>query len=200
MKYLLALLFFSSATITSHAAGELDLSFVPKLYSNGDVQLVVKTPGGKTIVAGQFDWINGQPADWLACLNADGSVDTSFNPKRPDMIERVTLVVPQADGIILLGYSYALKMYAMAGMTNTTPPSTTVSDTPITLINGFVAKLRRLNADGSIDHSVLDASFSSVSSEGARSSGGGRRWQRTSCRTWSCSAMGPSSSQAPSGQ
>lgn len=158
MKHLLALLILFSATTLSHAAGELDLTFVPKLYANGEVQFAAKAPGGKTIIAGNFDWVNGVPADWIACLNSDGSVDTGFNPQRPAMMERVTLVVPQADGKLLLGYSYALKMYAMASPAAAKTVSDTTTPT-MPLMDGFGAKLRRLNADGSLDTTFTEVSF-----------------------------------------
>ena len=157
MKTLLALLLIAASVTSGRATGELDLTFVPQLFNSGNVQLVSRVPGGKTLVAGYFDWINGQPADWLARLNADGSVDSTFNPERPPMLERVVLAVPQADGKILLGYSFALKMYAMAAAAPPTLTPTIVTD-PV-WFDSFGAKLRRLNADGSLDASFAEVTF-----------------------------------------
>jgi len=37
-------------------------------------------PDGKVLIGGDFTHVNGQTRDYLARLNADGSLDTAFNP------------------------------------------------------------------------------------------------------------------------
>lgn len=56
----------------------LDLSFAPE--PNGDVHALAAQPDGKTLVGGGFSRIGGAARSNFARLNADGSVDASFNP------------------------------------------------------------------------------------------------------------------------
>jgi len=57
-------------------------------------------PDGKTLIAGQFTSVLGQPRNNIARLNADGTLDPGFNPDANGLIYSV---VVQADGRILLG-------------------------------------------------------------------------------------------------
>jgi uncharacterized delta-60 repeat protein len=57
-------------------------------------------PDGKTIIAGQFSSVLGQPRNNMARLNADGTLDAGFNPS---VNSDVFSVAVQADGGILLG-------------------------------------------------------------------------------------------------
>ena len=79
---------------------------------------------GQILVGGVFGNVNGQGHTRLARLNADGSVDASFNPVFSD---RVRIVVSQPDGKILAGGDFEM-------------------------VNGTAVKhLVRLNYDGSLD-------------------------------------------------
>ncbi len=81
-------------------------------------------PQGQILVAGIFNNVNSQAHHYLARLNADGTVDASFNP---DFSDRVTIVVSQPDGKILVGGYFQS-------------------------VNGTAARhLVRLNYDGSVD-------------------------------------------------
>ncbi|MFN0078128.1 MAG: IPT/TIG domain-containing protein [Prosthecobacter sp.] len=60
-------------------------------------------PDGKTIIAGRFISVLGQPRNNIARLNADGTLDAGFNPNANNT---VSSVVVQADGKILLGGSF----------------------------------------------------------------------------------------------
>jgi uncharacterized delta-60 repeat protein len=55
----------------------LDTTFAPT--PNGIVNFLEVQPDGKYLIAGEFTTINGTAAFKLARLNADGSLDTSFN-------------------------------------------------------------------------------------------------------------------------
>ena len=103
--------------------GELNSSFVPKIFAGGEVQVTTPAPGGQLYVGGNFDWINGQPAEWLARLNADSTVDTTFNPTRIADADQLLAVVPQDDGKLLVGYFFSMKIYAMAGAQPALPNS-----------------------------------------------------------------------------
>ncbi|MGH7951654.1 MAG: Calx-beta domain-containing protein, partial [Limisphaerales bacterium] len=63
-----------------NANGSLDTSFSPGLGADGTVWAVVAQPDGKVIIGGDFTHINSTPRNYLARLNADGSLDDSFDP------------------------------------------------------------------------------------------------------------------------
>jgi hypothetical protein len=50
------------------------------IVKGGKVHAIEALPNGKIIVGGEFTSINDQPIKYLARINADGSVDTSWNP------------------------------------------------------------------------------------------------------------------------
>ncbi len=60
-------------------------------------------PDGKTIIAGEFSSVLGQPRNNIARLNADGTLDTGFNPNADSSVFSVAV---EADGRILLGGSF----------------------------------------------------------------------------------------------
>ena len=116
--------------------GTIDASFDPN--ASNDVHSITVQADGKILVGGQFVTLspNGGPAvtrKSIARLNANGTVDTSFDPSAN---LEVTAIVTQADGKILIGGEF-----------------TTLSP------NGGAAVTRnhiaRLNPDGTVD-SVFD--------------------------------------------
>ena len=64
------------------------------------VLATVVQPDGKTIIAGGFTSVLGVPRNNIARLNADGTLDTGFNPKSNFEVNSVAV---QADGKILIG-------------------------------------------------------------------------------------------------
>ncbi len=85
----------------------------PTLYMS--VSAVAVQPDGKIIIGGKFTSYNGVPRGGIARLNADGSLDTSFNPGTgvryvvpydPNRIGWVNAVMVQADGRIVIGGSF----------------------------------------------------------------------------------------------
>ena len=94
------------------------LSLAPQYAADGSGQ------NGQILVGGIFSNVNGQTHTKLARINADGSVDASFNPVFSD---RVVIVVSEPDGKILAGGDFET-------------------------VNGQTEKhLVRLNYDGSVD-------------------------------------------------
>ena len=120
-----------------HADGSLDTSFDPGLAAGSDefryVRVFARQPDGKILVAGHFGGIGGgtgsTPRQNIARLNADGTVDASFNPGTNGDVLGLAV---QADGKILVGGWFTL---IGGGGTGTTAR------------DGFA----RLNADGSLD-------------------------------------------------
>ena len=63
---------------------------------------VLVLPTGKTLVGGRFATFNGQPANGLARLNDDGSVDPTFTSPLNQANTRVDGLVLQPDGNVLV--------------------------------------------------------------------------------------------------
>ncbi len=59
--------------------GSLDTTFATGLGADGAVNSIAIQSDGKILIAGEFVTINGVPRNRVARLNADGSVDTSFD-------------------------------------------------------------------------------------------------------------------------
>jgi len=60
--------------------GTLDASFDPGTGMNSGVSAIALDSSGKPIVGGNFTSVNGTSRDYIARLNTDGSLDTSFDP------------------------------------------------------------------------------------------------------------------------
>ncbi len=107
---------------------DLDTSFVTEAGFNNAVMTTAVQPDGKILVGGWFTTYQGISRSNIARLNADGSLDTSFNVGAGfDAV--VYSIVLQADGKILVGGDF-------------------------TSYNGITQNsIARLNADGSIDTS-----------------------------------------------
>jgi len=95
-----------------NADGSLDTHFDPK--ANGEVQTVLVQPNGQIVIGGLFTSVspNGGAAvtrNYLARFNADGSLDTSFNPNPsgPTVGEVTALAWEPATGQILVGGTFS---------------------------------------------------------------------------------------------
>ena len=60
--------------------GTIDASFNPGSGFNNIVRTLVIQPDGKIIAGGDFTTFNGTSRNYIARLNTNGSLDTSFNP------------------------------------------------------------------------------------------------------------------------
>jgi uncharacterized delta-60 repeat protein len=115
--------------------GQPDPSFRPGSGANSQVNALARQPDGKILIGGGFSSYNGTARKYLARLNADGSLDPSFDPGAgPSSLVNDILVQP--DGKILIGGWF-------------------------TSYQGATAKgLARLNADGSLDPTFSNGAFS----------------------------------------
>ena len=109
-----------------NADGSLDVGFNPGTGADLEINVVAVQADGKVLIAGAFTRIGGISRKFFARLNADGSLDSSFNPGTgPD--EKVSAVAVQGDGKLLIGGHF-------------------------TSFNGTGRnRIARLNADGSLD-------------------------------------------------
>jgi uncharacterized delta-60 repeat protein len=111
-----------------NADGSLDDTFQPGSGANGEVMCVGLDAEGKVLIGGIFISFNGATRNRIARLNANGRLDTSFNPGvGPN--STVSAVAAQSDGKVLIGGYFS----TVAGMktpylarlnTNGTPDTT----------------------------------------------------------------------------
>jgi uncharacterized delta-60 repeat protein len=116
------------------ASGNLDPTFNPGNGANGNIFVVKVLPDNKILIAGEFTTYNGAAVNRIARLNADGSLDTSFNTGTGASFT-VNAIAVQTDGKIIVAGNF---------------------DT-FNSINNF--GIVRLNGDGGIDqtfHTPLD--------------------------------------------
>jgi len=89
------------ATVVVPGPGDVDPLNVPIGPIGGSYVLASAVqPDGKTILAGSFNYVLGQPRNNIARLNADGTLDAGFNPGANGQVHAVAV---QADGRILFG-------------------------------------------------------------------------------------------------
>lgn len=124
-----------------NADGTLDAGFNPN--TNGVTQAALQ-PDGKVILTGFFTTLqpNGAPSpttrNYLARVNADGTLDPSFNPNPNDVVYHVTIL--PGGQILVAGAFTALQP-------NGAPSPTTRRG------------VARLNADGTLDPTFADPNF-----------------------------------------
>ena len=109
--------------------GTLDTTFDAGTFTNGLVLASAYQSDGKLLIAGQFTKVHGVSRAGIARLNADGTLDTSFDPGTGSDLG-VGGVLVQPDGKILLWKFF----HTFNG-------------------DGGLAALVRLNSDGSTDSS-----------------------------------------------
>jgi uncharacterized delta-60 repeat protein len=85
-----------------NADGSLDPSFDVSTGPNDWVMALAVQPDGKVLVGGLFWAVNDIRRDHIARLNADGSLDTTFDPGRGTN-DWVMAMVMQPDGKVLVG-------------------------------------------------------------------------------------------------
>lgn len=107
--------------------GSLDFTFITDKGANNTVRSVIQQPDGKILIGGVFTLCNGIARSGIARLNADGTIDNSFNPGTGAGGSTVFSMALQSDGKILIAGNF-------------------------TTYNGIVAnRIARVNPDGSFD-------------------------------------------------
>ncbi len=152
----------------------LDTTFNSAL--DGPVYATAIQPDGRILIGGGFTTVAGSLHNHIARLNADGSLDTSFN--NSGVNDYVYSIAPQSDGKILAGGSftkpngdpwYLARFNPDGTLDDTFNPSVNglilsivlqpngkilIGGTTFTSVNGSSRNyLARLNADGSLDES-----------------------------------------------
>ncbi|MFZ1331193.1 MAG: delta-60 repeat domain-containing protein, partial [Flavobacteriales bacterium] len=91
--------------------GTIDPSFNAFSGSSGAIKALAVQPDGKVLIGGYFNTVQGVGRKSIARLNADGSLDTSFNPGSglatgTANLAEVRSIALQADGRILIAGSF----------------------------------------------------------------------------------------------
>lgn len=107
-----------------NADGSIDTWASSLGSANGNVLAVASCADGKTVIAGEFTSIGGTTRNRLARLNADGSLDSGWNPNANGTVRQVMV---RKDGSIIIAGDFT----SIGGTTRN--------------------RLARLNADGSLD-------------------------------------------------
>lgn len=119
--------------------GGIDLTFNPGTGANDIIYTTSIQNDGKIILAGNFTSYNGTTRNRIVRINADGTIDASFNPGS-GANNRIYTTSIQSDGKIIIGGSF-------------------------TSINGTSRNgIARLNADGSLDLSFNPGTGTGVTS------------------------------------
>lgn len=85
-----------------NADGSLDITFNPGMGANSGVSAIAIQLDGKILIGGNFTSYDGIPRNRIARLNADGSLDTSFDPGT-GASNGINAIAIQPDGNILIG-------------------------------------------------------------------------------------------------
>ncbi len=159
-----------------NADGSLDGGFNPGVGGISPYSYVYSLAlqaDGRILVSGYFTTVAGQSRYYLARLNADGTLDSGFNPSANGVVDALAI---QADGKVLVGGAFSFlggrTRYSL-GRLNATEPATqslTFDATTITWLRGGTSpEVWRT----SFDHSPDGLMWTSLG-EGARIPGGWR--------------------------
>ncbi len=85
--------------------GSIDTSFDPGNGANGTVYAIYLQSDGRVLVGGAFNQFNGSARLGIARLNANGSLDASFDPGA-GANDLVYAVARQSDGKALIGGAF----------------------------------------------------------------------------------------------
>ena len=98
---------FRSRIALVNTNGILDTSFNPGQGFNGTVNAILPQPNGQLLVGGDFTAYNGRTKNYLARLNPDGSLDTTFDAGT-NLNGAVYAIGLQSSGQIVLGGDFTL--------------------------------------------------------------------------------------------
>jgi uncharacterized delta-60 repeat protein len=133
------LLSILASTFAALAAGEVDPTFNASVSvpQNDGVYVIVTQPDGKYLIGGNFTVVNSVSRHGIARLNADGTLDTTFDPpvfydiQTNALGSTIKAIALQSDGKILVGGKFLV-------------------------VNSGYVSLIRLNTDGSIDNTFTN--------------------------------------------
>jgi hypothetical protein len=150
--------------------GTIDGTFNPGTGGNGIIQSIVYQPDGKVLIGGSFDNYNGTARNGIARVNADGSLDGSFNPGTGVDNGVVNSIAYQPDGKVLIGGPFTTydnvsrNRIARVEGVFLTPTISNFPDINKTLYDvSFVLSNPTSNSSGSFSYSSSDLTVATVS-------------------------------------
>ncbi len=171
--------------------GALDVSFDVGSGANNNVYVMKELPNGKIILGGQFTEYNGNQANGIARLNADGSFDDTFNQGTGIDFMLLDVLIEEDGKMLIVGSfsnyngiaknciarlnedgtldeSFHLPSGSIAEITKASKQGNKyiISGSFSTIDNTMAGNIARLNYDGTID-----TSFNSTGASGAVSLG-----------------------------
>jgi uncharacterized delta-60 repeat protein len=90
--------------------GSVDPAFNVALTSSfglTDVKAILVLPNNQLLIGGDFATVNGANRAGLARLNADGALDTTFDPVFTGLADTVNTIVRQPDGKLIISGTFA---------------------------------------------------------------------------------------------
>lgn len=120
------------------AARSLNTTFKPKIQRSGLLNQIVYMPSGKILIAGDFTQVNNTRIVNIARLNADGSLDGSFQPTSVPSDKDINAIRLLNNGKIMVGTSAS-------------------SLDPV-----IISPIFRLNSNGSMDNTFQISSAVSI--------------------------------------
>lgn len=166
----------------NQSPGDVDTGFDPGDGADDTVQALALQPDGKVLIGGDFTQVDNTARNYIARLNADGSLDTGFDPGTgPD--SGVRAVAVQSETKVIIGGLFTTVTVTAtnhiarldsdgsldAGFDPGDGPNGAVlaiavqTDSKVLIGGGFTAVdsisrgyVARLNADGSLDSSFLN--------------------------------------------
>ena len=100
--FIVSLLLLVVIQISRAVPGDVDLSLIAN--ADKEINCMAMQPDGKTLVGGDFSVLGGVPRNRLARLNANGTMDSDFDPNVNGVVHCVAV---QSDGKILFGGDFS---------------------------------------------------------------------------------------------
>jgi uncharacterized delta-60 repeat protein/uncharacterized repeat protein (TIGR01451 family) len=166
--------------------GSLDTSFDPGDGPNGIIYSAALQPDGKVIIVGDFTSVDGVSLNRIARLNADGTLDTTFNGTGFGADDIIYAAVVQPDGKILIGGAFnQFNQLGGKGIARLNPDGSvdtsfdvgvgaddivytlTLQNDGKILVGGVFKNINfsrrvsfaRLDADGAVDADIMDTAY-----------------------------------------
>ena len=125
------------------ASGAVDMAFAPQLIGDRiDAQSVVLLPGGKYLVGGGFNFVNGVPRAGLVRLNADGTLDETWTTQTDNFVTEVAVL---GSHVYVGGGFFSIGGQPLKGAARLDPATGAVDTTWTPNPDGYV---RRMATDG----------------------------------------------------
>ncbi|MCF6131530.1 T9SS type A sorting domain-containing protein [Flavobacterium wongokense] len=169
-KLLLIALFLFNLSVSAQIPGEIDASFNTEGWfaTSASISKIVTQPDGKILLGGDIDFFHGIAVNNIIRLNADGSLDNTFN-LGTTFVDISTFVLQPDGKIVVVGRTLTSSLLVRLNADGSADPSFTSVLGPTCLalqadgkiIAGGIDgdQVVRLNTDGSTDSSFNSGAY-----------------------------------------